>query len=63
METKISFREAGPVEADAIAELVNRAFAIERFFIDGDRTSPEKIKELFGTGNFLVAEDGNDLVG
>lgn len=63
METKTSFREAGPVEADAIAELVNRAFAIERFFIDGDRTSPEKIRELFGTGNFLVAEDGNDLAG
>jgi GNAT superfamily N-acetyltransferase len=61
--TAVSFRVAEPVEADAMAGLINRAFAVERFFIDGDRTSPEKVRELFGTGNFLVAEDGNALVG
>jgi predicted N-acetyltransferase YhbS len=60
---EVSFRKAEPAEADAIAGLINRAFAVERFFIDGDRTSPEKVRELFGTGDLLVAEDGNALVG
>jgi GNAT superfamily N-acetyltransferase len=60
---EVSFRKAEPAEADAIVGLINRAFAVERFFIDGDRTGPEKVRELFGTGNFLVAEDGNALVG
>jgi len=63
MPTEVSFRKAEPAEADALAGLINRAFAVERFFIDGDRTSPEKVRELFVTGNFLVAEDGNALVG
>ena len=63
MATEVFFRKAELAEADAIAGLVNRAFAVERFFIDGDRTNPEKVRELFGTGDFLVAEDGNTLVG
>jgi len=57
------FREAGPAETDAISDLVNRAFAVERFFIDGERTSPENVRELLRTGTFLVAEQGNELVG
>jgi len=61
--TEVSFRKAEPAEADALAGLINRAFAVERFFIDGNRISPEKVRELFGTGDFLVAEDGNALVG
>lgn len=60
---EVSFRKAEPAEADALASLINRAFAVERFFIDGDRISPEKVQELFATGSFLVAEDGKTLVG
>jgi predicted N-acetyltransferase YhbS len=60
---EISFRKAEPAEADTIAGLINRAFAVERCFIEGDRTSPEKVRERFRTGNFLVAEDGDALVG
>jgi predicted N-acetyltransferase YhbS len=56
-------RQAGPPEAGAIANLINRAFVVEKFFLDEDRTSPEKISELFATGSFLVAEDHERLVG
>ncbi len=52
-----------PVEADVIAGLINRAFAVERAYIEGDRTSPEKVRNLFATGEFLLAEDGDLLVG
>ena len=63
MATEVSFRKAEPAEADALAGLINRAFAIERFFIDGDRISPQKVRELYGTGSFLIAEDGKALMG
>ena len=63
MEIRTLFREAEPAEADAIADVVNRAFAVERFFIDGDRTSPENVRESFGKGSFLVAEQGDELAG
>ena len=63
MAGEVCFRKALPAEADAIAGLINQAFAVERFFIDGDRTSSEQVRELFGTGDFLVAQDGNALVG
>jgi hypothetical protein len=45
---EVSFRKAELAEADAIAGLINRAFAVESFFIDGDRTNPEKVRELLG---------------
>ena len=63
MAAKISFRKAEPAEANAIASLINRAFAVERFFIDGDRTNAEKVQQLFETGDFLRAEEGDALVG
>jgi GNAT superfamily N-acetyltransferase len=52
-------RFAGPTDASAIAALVNAAFRPERFFIDADRTNPEKVAGLLQTGKFLVLlEDG-----
>ncbi len=60
---RMPVRKAESAEADALAGLINRAFAVERFFIDGDRTSPEKVRDLFGTGDFLVAQVGGELVG
>jgi GNAT superfamily N-acetyltransferase len=56
-------REAAVSEAAAIAELINRAFMVERFFLDEDRTSPEEVQELFAKGHFLVAADGAGLAG
>jgi predicted N-acetyltransferase YhbS len=50
-------------DAHAIAHLVNEAFRPERFFIDGDRTNPENVCELINRGKFLLAEDGERLVG
>ncbi len=55
VEENYLLREASPVEASLIAELVNRAFAVERFFKSGDRTSPEQIAKMLGDGNFLAA--------
>jgi len=44
-----------------VAELINAAFRVERFFIDGDRINAETVRGLFGKGKFLLAEDGAGL--
>lgn len=54
----ISVRRARPEDARALAELVNRAYAVEGFFVEGNRTTPEEIEKLVGKGTFLVLERG-----
>lgn len=56
-------RTAEPADAETVARLVNLAFRPERFFIDGDRTNPEKVRTLLQRGRFLLAEDAGALIG
>jgi GNAT superfamily N-acetyltransferase len=58
-----NLRLADPEESEAIARLINAAFVVERFFIDRERTNPEKVRDLMGKGKFLLAEDGQRLTG
>jgi ribosomal protein S18 acetylase RimI-like enzyme len=51
-----SVRRARPSDTAAVTELVNRAFEVERVFLDGERTSPDEIAELIASGWFLVLE-------
>lgn len=50
-------RVAAQEEAPAIARLISLAFQVEAFFKIGDRTSPDEVRELMKTGEFLVLED------
>jgi ribosomal protein S18 acetylase RimI-like enzyme len=52
----ISVRRAQPSDAPALAALVNRAYAIEGFFVDGERTDADEIARLVHSGGFLVLE-------
>jgi len=56
-------RVAEPDDIAAITHLINAAFGVERFFIDGDRIDAEKVRDLFGKGKFLLAEDAADVTG
>jgi GNAT superfamily N-acetyltransferase len=56
----ISMRRAGRGDAAQLAELVNAAYAIETFFVDGDRTDAAEIAALIDGGGFLVLERGSD---
>ena len=58
----VHVRDATASDAEAIAGLVNRAFLVERFFVDGDRTSPAEISRLLDAGVFLLAETDGRLV-
>ena len=52
----ISVRRATAADAEVLAVLVNRAYAIEAFFVDGDRTNASEIRELIESGTFIVLE-------
>ena len=58
MDTSIatSVRRARPSDIAALTDLVNRAFAIERSFFDGERTTAAEIASLIASGCFLVLE-------
>ncbi|MGB8011149.1 MAG: GNAT family N-acetyltransferase [Terriglobales bacterium] len=56
-------RLAKPADAPAIARLVNDAFRSERFFIDADRTNPDKVAVLLQKGKFLLLFEDELLAG
>jgi ribosomal protein S18 acetylase RimI-like enzyme len=56
-----SVRRATAADAPALADLVNRAYAIERFFVDGDRTDAAEIARMMTTGTFVVLEQPGAL--
>jgi GNAT superfamily N-acetyltransferase len=58
----VEIRDATSSDAEAITDLVNRAFLVERFFVDGDRTSLAETSRLLETGKFLLAEIGGHVV-
>src|SRR5207249_3124422 len=58
----VEVRDATAGDAAAISELVNRAFLVERFFVDGDRTSAAEIGRMLDAGTFLLAESDARLV-
>jgi GNAT superfamily N-acetyltransferase len=56
-------RTAELEDSENIASLVNVAFRPERFFIDADRTNPEKVGDLLQKGKFLLADEAGALAG
>lgn len=58
-----SIRHATLDDAPLVARIVNRAYEIERVFIDGDRTSPEEVRRHLADGRFLVLEEDNEPIG
>jgi ribosomal protein S18 acetylase RimI-like enzyme len=59
----ISFRDARGDDAEDVARLINSAFLVEQFFIERDRTNPATVRSLMQKWKFLLAEDGESIVG
>jgi ribosomal protein S18 acetylase RimI-like enzyme len=51
-----SARRARDADLPALARLVNRAYAVEAAFVDGDRTDTGELAELSARGHFLVLD-------
>lgn len=52
-----SVRRAGPADLPAVCRLVNRAYAVESFFVEGDRTGLAEVERLAQDGHFLVLDE------
>lgn len=57
-----TFRTAGEADIPAIVDLVNLAYRVEDFFINGNRTHEGEVREYMGEGIFLLAEDASGTV-
>ncbi len=60
--TEYRLREASTADLDAIVALINRAFAVERFFKDGDRADTEMVRQNLNEGKFLLLIDKDEIV-
>src|SRR5713226_6458515 len=56
-------RSAVLEDAEAVAQVINAAFIVERIAFDGDRTNPDEVRTLMNAGKFLLAEDPSELLG
>ncbi len=59
--TGFAIRRAGEPDAEALMRVINRAFQVEKFFIDTDRITLPQVREHLEKGAFLIAEDGSEL--
>jgi ribosomal protein S18 acetylase RimI-like enzyme len=57
---RMLIREASAADAPAIADLVNRAYRVEAFFVAGNRTDAADVRALMERGAFLLAGPGAD---
>ena len=58
-----ALRAAGPADAGAVTALINAAYQVERFFLDGDRTSEDEVRRYMAKGTFLIAEQDAAPIG
>lgn len=63
MSPSLRVRRALESDLAALVELINAAFSVEKFFINGERTDLAEVSRYFADGVFLVAEDRGRLVG
>lgn len=57
LSVSVSVRRATLSDSAAVAELVNAAYEVEKFFVDGLRTDEAEMAAIVGKGTFLVLED------
>jgi GNAT superfamily N-acetyltransferase len=57
----MEIRIAEERDLDALMAMINQAFAVEGFFINGDRLTRVSVREYFGKGQFLLAEEEDAL--
>ena len=62
-ERNFRTRIAQDADVDAVAQLINAAFIVERIAFDGDRIDARGVRELVKKGAFLLAEDMVGLAG
>ena len=62
-ESAVPIRVAHLADTASLVELINRAFSVERPFIEGQRIDPEGARAYMEKGKFFLAEGSTGLVG
>jgi GNAT superfamily N-acetyltransferase len=57
------FRIADLSDAPAITALINAAFVVEWFFLEGERITLDEVRGKFSTGQFLLLHDCDAITG
>jgi len=57
-----ALRKAVAADIPAIIDLINRAFAVEKFFKTGERIDAAGLAEMMQSGEFLLLESGGALI-
>jgi GNAT superfamily N-acetyltransferase len=60
---EFTYRNADESDAEALAALINRAFAVEKPFFTTDRIDLNETLDHFKRGTFILAEDGGTIAG
>ena len=50
-------RRATSRDHETLLRIINEAYLVERFFVDGDRIAPDVLTRLMGKGTFLIGDD------
>jgi N-acetylglutamate synthase-like GNAT family acetyltransferase len=58
-----SIRHATQNDVPRLTELINEAFAVERFFLGGDRITTGEVNERLTRGTFLLLEEHGHTIG
>jgi N-acetylglutamate synthase-like GNAT family acetyltransferase len=59
----VNLRFATESDLPMVMALVNKAFQVESFFLIGNRLDPERTRQYFEKGRFLLAEERGALAG
>lgn len=59
----MEIRFAAESDLQAVTSLINTAFRVEAFFIEGNLLTVEETQGYFGIGRFLLAEENGALAG
>jgi ribosomal protein S18 acetylase RimI-like enzyme len=59
---QFALRRAVAADIPAIVDLINRAFAVEKFFKAGERTDAAQIAEMMQSGEFLLLTSADTLM-
>ena len=57
----LRLRIATEADIEALVRLINAAFLVEQFFIEGDRIHAEAVQQLMATGEFLISHDDDGI--
>ena len=62
-QPQLAIRHASEPDTQAVTDLINEAFEVERFFLASDRLNAAEVRERLARGTFLLLEDDGTLVG